>query len=652
MKRPRERGPRRLFFLLVFLPMLCVFPYLRSVNNPNEFVRVFTSIALVENHTFSIDEPVAIWGWVNDMARVPSKTDNVPHYYMVKAPGVVYASLPGYFIFSKIVAPLTGHTFPTAATPQEEKLWWLRMSTWSLRIFTAGLPCFFFLLWFEKYLRDFTRDPLIRFASVAAVGLGTNYLAYVHMFASHSQYAAIAFLAFANIEREARRSRGDVRQMRVSRAFLAGFCTSACVAFEYQSLFLTIILSFYAVVVFWRPARFIALVVLLFGPLLPLGLVAWRLGWLRGLTPEKGSWTPTRLLAFAVGGLLNIPPVMYFHWRAYGNPFTPGHQMLETAHFAAEHKQGLWGILWPTWEHVRALAIDPGFGFFGMSPFMWLGLLAIPLLILSPRGSPSMRHSLRVSTFVWGLACAALISVNAGFVEWRAGWTVGPRYLVACGPFFAFGAACMMERVAKAGRMRRAVVRGVGGGLALASVLTIGTVGLLFDTLPENISRPFAQFSIPLMWTGYVPHHVGEWFGWDSTTLWYIVCAAMLAAPMVAGLWPAREGRRVYLTRALFFVAALAAGMVPAFYPAPLDGSPLFVLFSGTRGLVQGWEPLGRDRITLLRNDAERYGSRRPCMWWQLADLDRVLGNEAQAIKDETKSIGSPRDRCPRRIFF
>ena len=44
---------------------------------------------------------------------------------------------------------------------------------------------------------------------------------------------------------------------------------------------------------------------------------------------------------------------MYFHWKAYGNPFTPGHQMLETAHFAAEHKQGLWGILWPSWDHVR-----------------------------------------------------------------------------------------------------------------------------------------------------------------------------------------------------------------------------------------------------------------------------------------------------------
>jgi hypothetical protein len=546
------------------------------------------------------------------MARVPSKEDGQPHYFMVKAPGVVYASLPGYFVFSKIVAPLVGHKYPTATTPNEERLWWLRMSTWALRISTAGIPCFLFLLWFEKYLRSFTPDPMIRFAAVAAVGLGTNYLAYVHMFASHSQYAALAFLAFANIEREKRLHLHDAKSRRWTRAMLAGFCTSACVAFEYQSLFPAVILSIYGLTVFWRP---------------------------------------TRLLAFAFGGLVNIPPVMYFHWRAYGNPFTPGHQMLETAHFAAEHKQGLWGILWPTWERVHALAVDPGFGFFGMSPFMWIGLFAIPLLILSPKGPPSFRRALRSSTLVWGLACAALISVNAGFVEWRAGWTVGPRYLVAAGPFFAFGAACVMERIAGSSVARRAIVRGVGGGLALASVLTIGTVSLVFDTLPDNIPRPFAQFSIPMMLTGYVPHHVAEWFGWETTTFWYIVCGAMLAAPMVAGLWPTGEGGRRYAARAVFFVVALAAGLVPAFYPAPVDGSPLFVLFPSTRAFLPNWEPPARDRITLLRNEAERYGPRRPCMWYHLADLDRVLGNESQATRDEMKTVGTPRDRCPRRLF-
>ena len=53
--------------------MLCVFPYLRAVNNPNEFTRVYTLMSLVESRTFRIDEQVQTWGWTNDMARVKGK---------------------------------------------------------------------------------------------------------------------------------------------------------------------------------------------------------------------------------------------------------------------------------------------------------------------------------------------------------------------------------------------------------------------------------------------------------------------------------------------------------------------------------------------------------------------------------------------------
>lgn len=655
--RWKRRGLHRLFFVFVLLPMLCVFPYLRTVNNPNEFVRVFTVMSLVESGTFRVDEQVDTWGWVNDMARVKGKDDGVDHYYMVKAPGVVYAGIPGYALFSKVVAPLLGKKYPgvkagqvgphakpvSPPSTQEERLWWLRMATWSMRLFGSQLPCFLFLLWFERYLRDFSLDPAIRYAAVAAAGLGTNYLAYTHMFASHSQYAAIAFFAFATIERELRRSGGDIAKTRPSRALLAGFCTSACVALEYHALFMTVLMSVFATLVFWSPRQ----------------AMCWALGLLpplrffRRWIPLGASLTPTRILAFAFGGLLNVPHVMYFHWRAYNNPFTPGHQKLETAHFAAEHQMGLWGVMWPSWDHVKALAVDPGFGFFGMSPFMWIGLLGVPLLVVSPNGPPSWRRHLRVVSVVWLALMAIVFGVNAGFVEWRAGWTVGPRYLVVCAPFFAFGATCALERFAQHGRARRALARGIGGGLALASVLSIGTVGLVYDTLPETIARPFAQFALPMARTGFVPHHIGEWFGWTSTTLWYIVCAAMLLAPTVAGLgWHPGERRGETVARAVAFVAALAVGMAPAFSP-PADDSKLFVLHPSTATFPSGWEPAGRDRITRLREEAERHGSRGigPCLWYQVADLERVLDQEAQAARDEALARSVPRARCPKRYF-
>src|SRR5512146_2184001 len=137
MRRTERRARRTttLFFVLVVLPFFTVFPYLRDINNPNELTRVFTTMMLVEKGTFRIDEPVALWGWVNDMAHAPGLDRGHLHYTMVKAPGAAYLGVPGYWVFSKVVAPALGRHFPTAASSQDDKLWWLRNATWSMRLF-------------------------------------------------------------------------------------------------------------------------------------------------------------------------------------------------------------------------------------------------------------------------------------------------------------------------------------------------------------------------------------------------------------------------------------------------------------------------------------------------------------------------------------
>lgn len=611
-----DAGLVRLFFVLVFVPMFAVFPYLRDLNNPNEFARVYTTMMLVEKGTFIIDEPVATWGWINDMAHTPGlDPTKTPHYSMVKAPGATYLGIPGYALFSKVVAPLLGKKYPAVTSSNEDKLWWLRSATWSMRLFGTQLPCFLFLLWFERYLRAFVRDVPLRLITVAACGLGTNYLAYTHIFASHSQYAAVAFMAFALVERERRRARRDARERRWKVALVAGWCTSACVLLEYHALFLAVLLSLFALTVFWRP---------------------------------------TRLVAFGAGALVNVPPMMLFHWRAYGNPLTPGHQMLETQSFASIHSTGLWGVVWPKWEQIKALAIDPGFGFFGMSPFMAIGVVGVSILLLWPFGTRLHRRDVRIATVCAGLCGTALIMLNAGIVNWRAGWTVGPRYLVAAAPFFAFLGGLALDRLAgRSQGFRRALARGLGGGLALASILSIGTVGLVHDTLPETIRRPFLQFAVPMAWVGFVPHHVGEWIGWTSTTLWYVACAAMLLAAVVPALLARRgEKPKWTLTRVLAFALALAGGMFPQF-TQPEDGTKLWTVY---RPAAFGpfWEPPGRDRISVLRNDAERFGSRGrgPCLWLKLAELEQIAGMDAQSARDRSKAHDVTRQQCKMRRIY
>jgi hypothetical protein len=603
-----QRRVTRIFFVLAFVPMFFVLPYLRGINNPNEYVRVFTVMSIVEQKTFSIDTEVQTFGWVNDMARV-KKEDGQLHYYMVKAPGSVYAAVPGYFLFTKI-SGLFGRHFPSATAPNEQRLAWLQWSTWACRIFAVQLPCFVFLVWFERFLRRFSGDVSFRLSAVAAAGLGTNYLAYVHMFASHALYAVFSFTAFAIAVEALADSRGDPKRRRPSRAFWCGWFASACVMFEYHALFVVVLLCVFGIIVFrkWRAA-----------------------------------------LAFCLGGAMNVPLVMYFQWRAYGNPLTPGHQMLESTKFAAEHQTGLWGVVWPTWEHVTALSFDPGFGLFGMSPFLALGLLAFPFGLLWPSGSTRRaRRVVRVASFVWLVCMATLLAVNAGIIEWRAGWSVGPRYQGAAPPFYAFGAVVALEAISRRVRGAREPLRALAGGLALASVVTIGTVGILFDTLPEVIVRPFVQVAIPMIRTGFVPHHLAEPLGWTSTTPWYIALGCLLAAPLVAGLALPRL-RPAYASRVVVLAAVFVTGMIPAF--SVPEGADAIHVPNEVPWFMAMWEPAGRDRITLLRAEAERYGARRPCLWYKVADLERSANLPQQATQDEQRARGADRRSCPR-LFF
>jgi hypothetical protein len=284
----------------------------------------------------------------------------------------------------------------------------------------------------------------------------------------------------------------------------------------------------------------------------------------------------SRAAAFAAGGLGVVLLVMWFQHCAYGNALTPGHKLLENARFAAEHKSGFWGIAWPSLHAVRALAVDPGYGFFAMSPFMVLGLLAVPLASRGTRGP----------MIAWTGCMAAAFFVNAGFVEWRAGWTVGPRYLVVFAPFFGLGALVTLERFARRSRAWRAAARAVGAGLAFASILSIGTVGILVDTLPDTIGRPFAQFFVPMLRSGFVAHDLGEWFGSTTGVAWYIALGGLLAvAPALALMTP---GYRVM--RAGVFAVAAAVGFVPAL-SSPPDGTALFVLHPSTVSFADRWEP-------------------------------------------------------------
>lgn len=598
-----SRAGHKIFLLLALVPLLCVFPYIGAVNNPNENVRTYMTMALVEEGTLRIDTQIARYGWVNDMAVVPSKTG--PHHYSVKAPYVSLVAVPFYWLQTKL-APMFGKPVPTDKTPPKEKVEWMRLTTWLLRLGVVQIPCALFVLFLERYLRSVTADPILRYSAVAAALLGTNYVAYTNIFASHALCGVAAFLAFALVEAEHRLSRGDATKRRWWVALLAGLATGATVLLEYHAIAMAIVLALWGLSAFWRP---------------------------------------TRLLAFGAGGAVNAAALMLFQWKAYGNPLTPGHKMVESAEFAAQHAQGLFGIMVPTRVALEGLSFDVGSGFFGTSPFMWLGFLALPFGFFFSRISGNhARRTRRRALFVCFLTMVGLWTISAGFLHWRGGWTIGPRYLAAAPPFFAFAACVGLEHVASWNPSTRIFMRGVASGLACASVLTIGLVGIVYDTLPENYSRPLLQFAVPMIRAGFVPHHVGEWFGWTTPTFFYGVAACLLLAPLLVAFAFDREAPKAYAMRVLTAAVFGVAAMAPTF--AKPEGVPPDI-----RQFMAMWEPPERDRITQLRIEAERRGRRGPCYWYRLADLERSVDLLPEATRDEARA-GAPRTVCPRRWIF
>jgi hypothetical protein len=125
----------------------------------------------------------------------------------------------------------------------------------------------------------------------------------------------------------------------------------------------------------------------------------------------------------------------------------------------------------------------------------------------------------------------------------------------------------------------------------------------------------------------------------------------MLAAVGVAVLLRDRESTRAFVFRLVCLVVAACAGLAPAL-TRPEDGTPVLGLHPSVAGLAASWEPPGRDRITLLREDAEHYGPRRPCMWYRLGDLDRIAGRTTDALRDEAHAKAPRADACKLDPYF
>lgn len=513
-----------LFRWLVLAVYLTVFPFLPALNNPNENTRVYLTMALVDHGTFRLDEVVRRHGWTNDMARVPDG-DGRPHYAAAKGPFLSYLGVPIYATQRGILA-LVGQGPPGPGAPASEAAAWLKKTTLVLQFFGVHLPCGLFLLALERRLRRWSADPTLRLAAVAAVGLGTNFLAYSFSFVSHAWSAVAAFLALDTIARERLRARADPRRASPAAALLAGLLAGLPTLLEYQGAVLSLILGLYGLSIFRRPR--------------------------------------TSLL-FVAGALVNGLALLLFQWKSFGSPWRSGVLFMENPAFRAGWAQGFLGFSYPRREALAGLLFDGGYGLFGTSPWLWLGLaggLAPALAWGVGRGRRERQLQIVVATAMFWALTLLMASGNM----WRGGWTIGPRYLGAAPGLLVVPGLALAEALAR--RLGREPLRAAAGALSLASFLRGGAIGLLVVTLPESIVRPLPQIVVPFLRERVAPHHLLELAGIRGPWPWHLTAAAALGAVLVAVV-ASRGPRSVRALRGGLAVILAAVLVIPAFRMPP-----------------------------------------------------------------------------------
>lgn len=452
---------------------------------------------------------------------------------------------------------------------------------WICRVTGSILPWLAFLFVFHRGLGRHTSSALLRDAVFVSIALGSCLYGYGLLFVSHTLSAASAFGAFMLLYDGRHAGR-----MRAPRAFWAGLLTAGVTLLEYPGVLVSLALSAYALLAV-RPYR--------------------------------------RLVPFALGGMIPTLAMMHFQWKCFGSPFSPGHLYVETTEFRELHEEGFFGSVGLQGDALYGLLFHPGAGLFPLTPILLFGVVGLAFLIADRR----QRLDGAIATAV----VLSTVLAIATMVNWRGGWTIGPRYLAVVYPFLAWGALVGLERL---GRTRPRLAGALALGATGVGLVSSGIPSAYYPHYPAELDRPLTQIVRVLIAHDFAPFNAANLFGVYGTAS--MLPLALLG--LVVLVWIV--GGAVRRDRA--FVAI--GGVLVAFVVSALlsiDPRPSAPDVRRARALItRTWDPSGHDRAAVLerelQNEGDADGYRR------LAALYEAEGREREAHAARAKADALERE--------
>jgi hypothetical protein len=342
--------------------------------------------------------------------------------YANKAPGLAFFSLPGYLLAR-----------PLAGPPSREAM---RVGLDAMRLAGATFPVLLLAVVVartaERLGADRDRIPVVVFGLLFATPL----FAYGLLLFSHALVAAALFGAWAALFVPAA-PRAAARREVLSGALLG----------------LTVLSEYPAAV----PAAVLVIVA----------------SWGRGAG---------RLARIAAGGAPFALALLVYNRLCFGGFFEMSSAHEAAGSFRSLASTGFFGIGFPSVAILGRLLADPSKGLLLFSPFLVLGLRALPA---------AARCLGRPAAAALALVPLSMLLLFSGYPNWHGGFTVGPRYLVAAMPFLVFPLAFR-----GGGRLEAAQLGASAGAVALTS--------LVFPFVPGGFALPWGSFSAPLLSRGLV----------------------------------------------------------------------------------------------------------------------------------------------------
>jgi hypothetical protein len=211
-----------------------------------------------------------------------------------------------------------------------------------------------------------------------------------------------------------------------------------------------------------------------------------------------------RLLWLAAGAAVPGLALALYHTMAWGGP------LMLPGHFSSDpprQRGAFMGIAWPSVDLAGKILFSRTRGLLRHAP--WL-LLWLPGVILLAR-----RKRFRAEAAACALVPILYLWFNSSLTtsptDWRAGWGIGPRHLVAALPFVALGVAALF---ASAIGTSRRVTWAAFAVLAAYSIALMLIATAVRPEVPTWYDRPFGEFLWPAFRKGQlalntIPIHTG-----------------------------------------------------------------------------------------------------------------------------------------------